>query len=177
MTVVLRDSTDPSAMVTAVKNELRVLDPDLPMYYVRTMRQRMDESLARRRFSMLLLAVFASFALVLATIGIYSVMAYLVNQGTREIGIRMALGATQRNVLSLVVRQGMALALSGVMIGLAAAFLFTRLIRNLLFGVEATDPITFVAIPLMLLLIALLATYIPAQRATRIDAMVSLRCE
>jgi ABC-type antimicrobial peptide transport system permease subunit len=164
-------------MVTAVKNELRNLDPDLPMYYVRTMRQRVDESLARRRFSMLLLGVFASFALVLATIGIYGLMAYLVTQGTREIGIRMALGASQRNVLSLVVRQGMALAFSGVFIGLATAFLLTRLIRSLLFGVEGTDPITFAAISLLLLLIALLASYIPAQRATRIDPMVSLRCE
>ena len=104
-------------------------------------------------------------------------MAYLVTQGTREIGIRMALGASQRNVLSLVVRQGMALAFSGVFIGLATAFLLTRLIRSLLFGVEATDPITFAAISLLLLLIALLASYIPAQRATRIDPMVSLRCE
>ena len=177
MTVALRGSTDPSAMVTAVKNELRNLDPDLPMYYVRTMGQRVDESLARRRFSMLLLGIFASIALLLATIGIYGVMAYLVNQGTREIGIRMALGASQRNVLSLVVRQGMALALSGVMIGLAAAFLITRLIRSLLFGVEATDPITFAAISLLLFLIALLASYVPALRATRIDPMVSLRRE
>jgi putative ABC transport system permease protein len=136
-----------------------------------------SESLARKRFSMLLLAVFASFALVLATIGIYGVMAYLVNQGTREIGIRMALGASQRNVLSLVVRQGMALAVSGVMIGLAAARLLTRLIRSLLFGVEATDPITFAAISFLLLLIALLVSYIPAQRAARVDPMVSLRSE
>jgi len=126
---------------------------------------------------MLLLGIFASIALLLATIGIYGVMAYLVNQGTREIGIRMALGASQRNVLSLVVRQGMALALSGVMIGLAAAFLITRLIRSLLFGVEATDPITFAAISLLLFLIALLASYVPALRATRIDPMVSLRRE
>ena len=177
MTVALRGSVDPAAMVTAVKNELRNLDPDLPMYYVRTMGQRVDESLARRRFLMLLLGGFAGIALVLATIGIYGVMAYLVNQGTREIGIRMALGASQRNVLSLVVRRGMALALSGVMIGLAAAFLLTRLIRSLLFGVEATDPITFTAISLLLFLIALLASYIPARRAARIDPMVSLRCE
>ena len=177
MTIALRGSTDLSATVTAVKNVLRNLDPDLPMYYVRTMGQRVDESLSRRRFSMLLLGVFASIALVLATIGIYGVMAYLVNQGTREIGIRMALGASQRNIVNLVVRQGMALALSGVIIGLAAAFLFTRLIRSLLFGVEATDPITFGAISLLLFLIALLASYIPAQRATRIDPAASLRCE
>jgi len=177
MTVALRGRTDPAAMLSASKKELRNLDPDLPMYYVRTMEQRVNESLARRRFSMLLLGVFASVALVLATIGIYGVMAYLVNQGTRELGIRIALGASQRNILSLVVRQGMALAFSGVTIGLAAAFLLTRLMRSLLFGVEATDPITFAGISLLLATIALLATYIPAQRAARIDPLVSLRCE
>jgi putative ABC transport system permease protein len=126
---------------------------------------------------MLLLGVFAGVALALATIGIYGVMAYLVNQGTREIGIRMALGATQRDILSLVVRQGMVLALSGVTIGLAGAFLLTRLIRSLLFGVQATDPLTFVGISVLLALIALLASYIPAQRAARIDPMMSLRCD
>jgi ABC-type antimicrobial peptide transport system permease subunit len=141
------------------------------------MEQRVDESLARRRFLMLLLGGFAGSALLLATIGIYGVMAYLVNQGTREIGIRIALGASQRNVLGLVVRRGMALALSGVMIGVAAAFLLTRLIRSLLFGVQATDPITFAAISLLLFLIALLASYIPARRAARIDPMISLRSE
>jgi predicted permease len=177
MTVALRGSTDPSAMLATVKNELRNLDPDLPMYHVRTMLQRVDESLARRRFSMLLLGIFAGFALILATIGIYGVMAYLVNQGTREIGIRMALGASQRNVLTLVVRQGMALAVSGMLIGLGAAFILARLIRSQLFGVEATDPVTFAAISALLLLIALLASYIPAQRAARIDPMVSLRCD
>lgn len=177
MTVALRGRTDPAAMLSASKKELRNLDPDLPMYYVRTMEQRVNESLARRRFSMLLLGVFASVALALATIGIYGVMAYLVNQGTRELGIRIALGASQRNILSLVVRQGMALACSGVTIGLAAAFLLTRLMRSLLFGVEATDPITFAGISLLLAMIALLATYIPAQRAARIDPLISLRCE
>jgi predicted permease len=177
MTVALRTSTDSSAMLAAVKTELRNLDPDLPMYHVRTMLQRVDESLARRRFSMLLLGLFAAFALILATIGIYGVMAYLVNQGTREIGIRMALGASQRNVLSLVVRQGMALAVSGMLIGLAAAFFLARLIRSQLFGVESTDPATFAAISALLLLIALLASYIPAQRAARIDPMASLRCD
>jgi predicted permease len=177
MTVALRGSTDPSAMMATVKTELHNLDPDLPMYHVRTMAQRVDESLARRRFSMLLLGIFAGFALVLATIGIYGVMAYLVHQGTREIGIRMALGASQRNVLSLVVRQGMALAVSGMLFGLGTAFFLARLIRSQLFGVEATDPITFASISALLLLIALLASYIPAQRAARIDPMISLRCD
>jgi predicted permease len=177
MTVAFRGRTDSAAMLSATKKELQNIDPDLPMYYVRTMEQRVNESLARRRFSMLLLGVFASVALVLATIGIYGVMAYLVNQGTRELGIRIALGASQRNILSLVVRQGMALAFSGVTIGLAAAFLFTRLMRSLLFGVEATDPVTFAGIALLLAMIALLASYIPAQRAARIDPLTSLRCD
>jgi ABC-type antimicrobial peptide transport system permease subunit len=126
---------------------------------------------------MLLLGVFAGVALILATIGIYGVMAYLVSQGTREIGIRMALGASQGKILSLVVRQGMALAFTGVTIGLAAAFLLTRLIRSLLFGVESTDPVTFVEISLLLAFIALLASYVPALRASRIDPMVCLRCD
>ena len=177
MTVAFRGRTDPAAMLSATKNELRNLDPDLPMYSVRTMEQRVNESLARQRFSMLLLGVFASVALALATIGIYGVMAYLVNQGTRELGIRIALGASQRNILSLVVRQGMVLAFSGVTIGLAAAFLLTRLIRSLLFGVDATDPITFAGISLLLAMITLLASYIPAQRASRIDPLTSLRCD
>jgi ABC-type antimicrobial peptide transport system permease subunit len=104
-------------------------------------------------------------------------MAYLVNQGTRELGIRIALGASPRNILSLVVRQGMALALAGVTVGLGAAFLLTRLIRSLLFGVDATDPITFAGIPFLLAIITLLACYIPAQRAARIDPLISLRCD
>jgi len=124
-----------------------------------------------------LLVLLCGLALALATIGIYGVMAYLVSQGTREIGIRMALGATQRGILGLVVRQGMALALSGVALGLIAAFALTRLMRSLLFGVNSTDPITFVAIALLLALVALIASYIPAHRAARIDPMISLRCE
>ena len=175
MTVAFRGRTDPAAMLSAAKTVLQGLDPDLPMYYVRTMEQRVDESLARRRFSMLLLGVFATVALVLATIGIYGVTTYLVNQGVRELGIRIALGASQRDILSFVVGQGMALALSGVTLGLAAAFLLTRLIRSLLFGVAATDPFTFGGISLLLAMITLLATYIPAQRATQIDPVISIR--
>jgi len=175
MTVAFRGRTDPAAMLSAAKTVLQGLDPDLPMYYVRTMEQRVEESLARRRFSMLLLGVFASVALVLATIGIYGVMTYLVNQGIRELGIRIALGASRRDILSFVVGQGMALSFFGVTLGLAAAFLLTRLIRSMLFGVVATDPFTFAGISLLLATITLLATYIPAQRATQIDPVISLR--
>ena len=177
LTVALRGRTDSAAMLSSTKHELRELDPDLPMYHVRTMEKQVNESLAQRRFSTLLLGIFAGIALALATIGIYGVMAYLVNQGTRELGIRIALGASQRNIVSLVVRQGMALAVSGVIIGLTGAFLLTRLIRGLLFGVETTDPITFAGISLLLAMIALLASYIPAQRAARIDPLISLRSE
>jgi predicted permease len=177
MTVVMRSQGDPSTLSPSVKKELRGIDPDLPMYSVRTMDERVEESLARRRFSMLLLGIFAGMALVLATIGIYGVMAYLVNQGTREIGIRMAIGATQREIVRLVVFQGMTLAITGVAAGLAAAFVFTRLMRSLLFGISSADPVTFAGISLLLTLVALLATYIPARRAARIDPILCLRSE
>jgi ABC-type antimicrobial peptide transport system permease subunit len=177
LTVAFRGNATPGAILSSVKNELRNLDPDLPMYRVRTMEQQVDESLAGRRFSTLLLGIFASVALALSTIGIYGVMAYLVNQGTRELGIRIALGASPGNILNLVVGQGMVLAFAGVAIGLAAAFPLTRLIRSLLFGVEAFDPITFAAISLLLVIIALLASYFPARRAARTDPLISLRCE
>jgi len=177
MTLVLRSRGEPSAVSPAVKKELRGIDPDLPMYSVRTMSERVAESLARRRFSVLLLGLFAGFALALATIGIYGVMAYLVNQGMREIGIRMALGATQREILRLVVFQGMTLAISGVTIGLVAALVFTRSMRSLLFGVNASDPATFGAISILLIVVALVATYVPAKRAARVDPILCLRAE
>jgi putative ABC transport system permease protein len=142
-----------------------------------TMDQRLAESLSRRRFTTVLLALFAGFALALACIGVYGVMAYLVSQGTREIGIRMALGATQRVVFKLIVKQGMMLALCGVAFGLVAAVGVARLISGLLFGVKATDPLTFALITVLLTLAALFACYIPARRAARIDPMISLRSE
>ena len=177
MNVVIRSGADPASLTSAVIGEIRALDPDLPLYDVRTMDQRVDASLATRRFSMTLLGVFAAVALVLATVGVYGVMAYLVNQGTREIGIRIALGATQRGIIGLVVRRGMTLALTGVAIGLLGALAVTRLLSSFLFGVRATDPITFVAIAVLLTMVAMLATFIPARRAARIDPMVSLRCD
>jgi ABC-type antimicrobial peptide transport system permease subunit len=177
MNIVLRSSVEPAALTSALKQEIRAFDSDLPVYNVRTMTQRVDESLARRRFAMLMLVLFAFLAFALATIGIYGVMAYIVNQGTRELGIRMALGATQSHILRLVVRQGMMLALTGVAIGLVGAFALTRVMRSLLFGIGATDAATFTVISLVLILTALLASYIPARRAARIDPMISLRCE
>jgi len=177
MNIALRTNTDPASMASAVNHELHDLDPDLPTYRVVTMDQRIAESLSRRRFTTILLALFAGLALALATVGIYGVMAYLVSQGTRELGIRMALGATQPAILRMVIRQGLLLALCGVGIGLIAAVAFGRLVSGLLFGVRATDPVTFGAIAILLTAVALLASYIPARRAARIDPMISLRCE
>jgi len=175
MNVVLRSNGDPAALTPAVKQQIHEMDGDLPLYNVRSMAQRLDQSLARRRFSMLLLTVFACISLGLAAIGIYGVMAYLVSQGTREIGIRMALGASPNAILGLVVRKGMALALCGVAAGMVGGLAVTRMMRSLLFGVGTTDAWTFLVIPVLLTLIALLASYIPARRAARIDPAVSLR--
>ena len=177
MTVVVRSGTEPAGLTAGVKRAVRECDPDLPMYYIRTMQQLVDESLARRRFTTTLLTIFAGLALTLAAVGIYGVMAYLVTQGTREIGIRIALGATARGIQTMVVSQGIRLALAGVVAGLAAAFMLTRFLGALLFGVAATDPFTFAAIPLVLIVAALAATWIPARRAARVDPMVSLRWE
>lgn len=178
MNVVLRSAgTDPAMLTSAVKGELHQLDSNLPMHGVRTMQQVVQESLGRRRFSMLMLGLFAALALMLATVGIYGVMSYLVTQRAREIGIRMALGATQSGILGLVVRQGMRLTLAGVGIGLLGALAITRLMSSLLFGVGTMDPLTFGAIALLLSAVALVAIYVPAQRAAGIDPMISLRCE
>ncbi len=177
MNVVVRSKGDPTALYSAAREQIQNADPDLPIYHALTMDQRVQESLARRRFSMLLLSLFAGLAVALAMIGIYGVVSYMVNQGTREIGIRLALGATPRAILHLVIGRGMALAIPGVLIGLLGSFLFTRMMRGLLFGLSPTDPLTFVAIPLLLVSVALLASYVPAQRATRVDPTVSLHSE
>lgn len=174
MNVVVRGS-NPAALAPAVKQRVQEMDHDLPLYNVVTMQQRLDLSLARRRFAMLLLAAFAVTSLTLATIGIYGVVAYLVSQGTREIGIRMALGATRTAILRLVVSRGVVLAVVGVAIGVAGAFVLTRLMRSLLFGVTASDPVTFAAIPVLLIAVSLLATSIPARRASEIDPAECLR--
>jgi ABC-type lipoprotein release transport system permease subunit len=177
MNVVVRSASDPAALTAAVRREIRAMDPDLPIYGARSMTARVDESLATRRFSMLLLTLFAALALGIASIGIYGVMAYLVNQGARELGIRLALGATPALILRMVVSQGMTVALVGVVSGIVGAFALTHVMKTMLFGINAVDVPTFVAIPVLLSGIALLASWIPARRAARIDPTISLRSE
>ena len=177
MNVVMRSSNDPAALAGAVKQQIRELNPDLPLYNVSTMQERFDNSLARRRFTMLVLGTFAAISLGLAVIGIYGLIAYLVGQGSREVGIRLALGATRANIVTLIVRGGMTLAFWGVGIGIGGALVVSRLMRSLLFGVGVADVVTFVAVPTLLACIAFFASYIPARRASRIDPSISLRCE
>ena len=177
MNVVLRSGSSPAGLTSAVRKEIHEMDPDLPLYNVLTMNQRVAASLAERRFSMSLLSMFAIFALGLAAVGTYSVISYLVNQGTREIGIRMALGATPRGILNLILQRGMAMALIGVAAGAVLALAAARLMRSMLFGIAATDPLTFAAITSLLVLVTLLAIFFPARRAARTDPMISLRCE
>lgn len=177
MTLVMRADSNPMSLAAAVRREVMSVDLDQPVYNIRTMEQVLSDSVSQRRFSMLLLGLFSVVALVLAAVGLYAVISYSVNQRTHEIGICMALGAKARDVLKLVVRQGMVLAFVGVVIGLGAALGLSRFISSLLFGVSATDPLTFVVISLLLTVVALLACYLPARRATKVDPMVALRCE
>jgi predicted permease len=175
MYLVIRTGADPVPMTGALTREIQAIDPELPVFDVSSMDQRLYESLARQRFSMVMLGVFALIAAVLAAIGIYGVMAYSVNQRTQEIGIRMALGARPAAIQQLVLRQALALALLGVGIGLLAAFAFTRVLASMLFGVSATDLLTFGITPLALGGVTLLAGYLPARRAAKVDPMIALR--
>ena len=177
MNIAMRSSNDPVALAGAVKQQIRELNPDLPLYNVSTMQERFDKSLARRRFTMLVLGTFAAISLGLAMIGIYGLIAYLVGQGSREVGIRMALGATPANIMTLIVRGGMTLAFWGVGIGIGGALVVSRLMRSLLFGVGVADVVTFVTVPALLACVAFFASYIPARRASRVDPSLSLRCE
>ncbi|MCI0339302.1 MAG: ABC transporter permease [Acidobacteria bacterium] len=175
--LVIRSQSDPATIVGAVKNRVWKIDGQIPVTRVRTMAEVIGASVAARRFNMLLLAIFAGVALLLTAVGIYGVIAYSVTQRTQEIGIRVALGARPRDVLGLIVAQGLLLALMGVSIGLIAAFGLTRLMSNLLYGVSATDAATFGLISLLLFFVSLIACYIPARQATKVDPMVALRNE
>ncbi len=177
MTLVARTQSDPAGMMQAVKQQIWKVDSQLPLTKVQTLNEVAAASFDARRFNMLLLAIFAGLALVLAAIGIYGVMSYAVTQRTQEMGIRMALGAQASDVLKLIVRNGMALILVGVAIGLAGAFVLTRLMTTLLFGVTATDAVTFITVSVVLIGVALIACYLPARRATKVDPLVALRYE
>jgi putative ABC transport system permease protein len=168
---------DPMGLVAGVRSSVAGLDRDLPLYNVRTLKQMVAESLGRERFGLLLIAIFAGLALLLAGVGVYGVLAYSVTQRTHEIGVRLALGASRRDVLRLIAGQGMKLVLVGVSIGLLAAFALTRLMTGLLYGVSPTDTVTFVSVSALLAVVALAACYVPARRATKVDPMVALRCE
>jgi putative ABC transport system permease protein len=177
MTMTVRGSSDPLRLVSAIRDNVRAVDQDQPVFRIATMDQILADSMARQRFSMILLAVFAAGALLLAAVGIYGVMSYVVAGRTREIGLRIALGADPRRVLRLVLGEGLTLAVIGSGIGAVAAFLATRLLTSLLYGVSSSDPLTFVAVAVLLAAVALLACYVPARRAAKVDPLVALRAE
>jgi len=177
MSLVVRTTSNPLSLAGAVKSQIQMIDKDLPIDDAKTMQQLLAESLSGRRFNMLLLTVFAMVALVLAIVGIYGVMSYTVTQRTHEIGIRVAIGAQSRDVFRMVIGQGMMLAMIGVTFGLVGAFGLTRLMTTMLFGVEPTDPATFVGIAVLLTAVTLVACYIPARRAAKVNPLVALRYE
>ncbi len=177
MTLVVHTSTDPNGLIAPVRNAVRAIDKEQAVYDIATMEQLLSDSISLRRFLMLLLIVFAGLALALAAIGIYGVISYSVTQRTHEIGVRLALGAQTFDVLRLIVGHGMMLALGGITLGLISALAVTRLMASLLYGVSALDPIVFAGVSLLLSAIALMACYIPARRATKVDPMIALRHE
>jgi putative ABC transport system permease protein len=177
MTFVLRTHGQPESVAAAARQVIRRLDAQLPVADVRSMENILGNSIARQRFNTLLLAVFAAVALLLSAIGIYGVLAYAVTERTHELGIRAALGASGADILRLILQQGLRLALPGIALGTVAALLLTRLVKGLLFEVSATDPLTFGGVILLLLVVALLACFIPARRAAKVDPMTALRCD
>jgi putative ABC transport system permease protein len=170
----LRDS---AGLIAGIRRAVLEIDPEQPVYNIRTMEQRLSHSIAPQRFIALLLSSFAALAMIQASLGIYGVMSYSVTQRTHEFGIRMALGARASDVLGLVIRQGMKLALAGLAIGLMVALALTRLMKDMLYGVQPADPLTFAAIGLLLTGVALAACYLPARRATKVDPLLALRRE
>ena len=177
MTVIVKGQGDPNQLIASARNQVRTLDPDQPIYNIRTMDEIRGDSIAPQRLNLTLLSIFAGIAFVLAIVGIYGVMSYAVTQRTHEIGIRMAIGAQPRDVFRMILGQGMMLTIVGMVAGLLGAFALTRLMATMLFSVRPTDPLTFGGVALLLLTIALIACYIPGRRATKVDPVNSLRYE
>jgi putative ABC transport system permease protein len=177
MAIVVRTENDPRSIAGAIRGEVSALDKDVPPYNVGTLQEYVEKSVAQPRLNTLLLVIFAGIALVLTAIGLNGVISYSVTQRTHEIGVRVALGARRGDVLGMVVRQGMVLTAIGIGLGLAGAFALTRLMTSLLYGVSATDPVTFLLISILLSAVALVACIVPARRATRVDPIVALRYE
>jgi putative ABC transport system permease protein len=173
----VRTAGDPLSLANAVREAIWSVDKEQPVWKVRTLEWLLQRSLGPQRFLLQLLGTFSALALLLASVGIYGVLSYAVTQRTREIGIRAALGATGADILRLVLKQGVKLSLLGLSLGLLAALPLTRLMKGMLFGVNTTDPLTFAGIALLLALVALMACWIPARRATKVDPLVALRCE
>ena len=173
VTIMIQGVNDPAGLTSAIRHEAAALDPNLPVV-IKPMDTILSDSLARQRFSIQLMAVFAAMAVLLAAIGIYGVLAYLVDQRQRELGIRIALGARAGDVLGLVFRQGSVAVIAGLIVGVAGAFGLTRLLKSLLFEVSATDPLIFVGVSAGLVLVALVAMWVPAWRATRVDPLSAL---
>jgi predicted permease len=177
MFLAIRSSGDPTSQSGAVRAAVRAIDPKVPVYDVQTAGALMDASLGSRRFNMYLLACFAGVALLLACVGLFGVMAYVVSQRTRDIGVRLALGAAPSSVLAMVLKQGLALTVAGVILGVVGGFAVTGWMRTLLYSIEPTDPVTFVSVPLVLVIVSLVACYLPARRAMRVDPLTALRAE
>ncbi len=177
MVMVVKTNSEPRAFIPAMTKDVATMDQDLPLFGVKTMDEYLSASVARPRFSIDAVSIFAAVALVLTIVGLYGVMSYSVAQRTNEIGIRLALGAQGKDVLLMVIKQGSKLILLGLGIGLFGAFLLTRVVESFLFGVKTKDPFTFAAVALILGLVALLACYVPAWRATKVDPMEALRSE
>jgi putative ABC transport system permease protein len=176
-TLAVRTSGDPRALAGAIREQVLAVDPNQPVFDLKTMEERVAVTLETRRFAVVLLGIFGGLALLLAAIGLYGVLAFAVSQRTREIGIHMALGARARDVLLMVIKQGMSLVLVGAVLGVAGAYAVTRTMRSLLFEVGTTDPLTFVLVSVLLAVVGFVACYLPARRATKVDPLVALRYE
>jgi ABC-type antimicrobial peptide transport system permease subunit len=177
LAIFLRGHLDIAAILEQVREQVQALDPTLPVFGAQTLSATVSESLSQRRFSMEMVGAFALTALLLATLGIYGVISYLVSERTHEIGIRLALGAQRSNILRIILHQGLTLALAGAVVGLVFALIVSHLMASLLYGVKPTDPLTFAGVAFLFLAVALLACYLPARRAMNVDPMVALRCE